>query len=102
MAKVTDNSSKLNKSDLISYIAEKNNLSKTDSDKVVNCFIEFIEESLKKHNEVRLLGFGSFYVSKRSATIARNPRTGAEVKVPESYLPKFKPGKQLKDAISKR
>ena len=102
MAKITDNTAKLNKSDLVSYIANEAGISKIDADKAVNSFIEFIEDSLKKRSEVRLLGFGSFYVSKREATIARNPRTGAKIEVPESYLPKFKPGKQLKDAIQKR
>ena len=90
---------KINKSDIVSEIAGKTGLTKTDSEKAINAFVAFIEESLKARKEVRLLGFGTFYVSKRNATVARNPRTGEEVKVPETYLPKFKPGKQLKEAI---
>ena len=90
---------KLNKSDIISQIANKTGLTKTETEKVINAFVSFVEESLKARKEVRLLGFGTFYVSKRNATTARNPRTGEEVKVPETYLPKFKPGKQLKDFV---
>ena len=59
-----------------------------------------ITNSLKKGDEVRLVGFGTFSVSKRKASIGRNPATGAEIKIPASMQAKFKPGKGLKDAIN--
>ena len=59
-----------------------------------------VTASLKKGEEVRLVGFGTFAVSKRKASIGRNPATGAEIKIPASNQAKFKPGKGLKDAIN--
>ncbi|MDR2412551.1 MAG: HU family DNA-binding protein, partial [Holosporales bacterium] len=66
----------------------------------VDAFVGAVEQALKKKDEVRLVGFGTFYVSKRAATKGRNPRTGAEISIPASWQQRFKPGKSLKDAIS--
>lgn len=92
---------KICKSDLVNLIAEKSNLTKIDSEKALNAFVEAVMESLHAHKEVSLVGFGSFYVVDRKATIARNPRTRQVVNVPATSLPKFKAGKQLKEATAK-
>ncbi len=61
---------------------------------------DIITESLKKGEEVRLVGFGTFNVSNRAATEGRNPRTGETIQIPASKQPKFKAGKGLKDAVN--
>lgn len=98
---MTSNCNKVCKAELVDLIAEKSNLTKTDSEKALNAFVESIKESLHKHKEVSLVGFGSFYVVDREATIARNPRTRQTVHVPATSLPKFKAGRQLKEATAK-
>lgn len=93
---------KVVKADLINEMADISGLSKIDTENALNSFCKAVEKFLKEGKEVRLIGFGSFYVSKRAATVARNPRTGDEVKVPESLVPKFKAGKQLKDSVANK
>ncbi len=92
----------VNKNDLIAEIAKYTGLSKTDAGKSVDAFAATITTSLKKGEEVRLVGFGTFTVTNRSATEGRNPRTGATIKIPASKQPKFKAGKGLKDALNKK
>ena len=89
-----------NKNDLIGEVAEKAGLTKADAGLAVDAVFDAITASLKKGEEVRLVGFGTFAVSKRKASIGRNPATGAEIKIPASMQAKFKPGKGLKDAIN--
>lgn len=91
---------KVIKADLINEMASISGLSKVDTENALNSFCRSIEKFLKAGKEVRLIGFGNFYVSKRAATVARNPRTGQEVNVPETLVPKFKAGKQLKDFVA--
>ena len=67
---------------------------------VIDACFSTIENSLKKGEEVRLVGFGNFYVSKRGASKGRNPRTGEEIQIKASRLPKFRAGKQLKDQVN--
>ena len=62
--------------------------------------IDGITDSLKRGNEVRLVGFGTFAVAKRAASKGRNPRTGEPINIPASKQPKFKAGKALKDAVN--
>ena len=89
-----------NKNDLIGLVAEKAGLTKAQAGEAVDAVFDAITGSLKKGEEVRLVGFGTFAVSKRKASIGRNPATGAEIKIPASNQAKFKPGKGLKDAIN--
>lgn len=89
-----------NKNDLIGVVAEKAGLTKAQAGEAVDAVFEAITSSLKSGDEVRLVGFGTFAVSKRKATVGRNPATGAEIKIPASNQAKFKPGKGLKDAIN--
>jgi DNA-binding protein HU-beta len=89
-----------NKNDLIGLVADKAGLTKAQAGDAVDAVFDAITGSLKKGDEVRLVGFGTFAVSKRKASIGRNPATGAEIKIPASNQAKFKPGKGLKDAIN--
>ena len=59
-----------------------------------------VKATLKKNNSVSLVGFGTFSVSKRAARTGRNPRTGAAIKIKSAKVPKFRPGKALRDALN--
>jgi len=86
--------------ELIAAVAEKSGLTKADSTKATNAVFEAIAEALAGKDDVRLTGFGTFSVAHRKATVGRNPRTGEEIKIPASNLPKFKSGKGLKDYVN--
>ncbi|HEX7872473.1 MAG TPA: HU family DNA-binding protein [Sphingobium sp.] len=90
----------MNKQDLISAVADASGLSKTDAGKAVESVFEAVTGALKKGDEVRLVGFGTFSVSKRKASTGRNPRTGEAMTIKASSQPKFKAGKGLKDAVN--
>ncbi len=90
----------MNKQDLISSVADSSGLSKSDAGKAVEAVFESITGALKKGDEVRLVGFGTFTVSKRKASTGRNPRTGETMEIKASTQPKFKAGKGLKDACN--
>lgn len=91
----------MNKNELIASIASATGLTKTDSAKALDAFITSVTKSLKAGKEVRLVGFGTFGVSKRAATTGRNPRTGDAIKIPARKVAKFKPGKALQDSVNK-
>ncbi len=90
----------MNKQELIGTVAETTGMTKNDASKAVEAVFESISAELKKGDEVRLVGFGTFSVSKRKASTGRNPRTGEPMKIAASSQPKFKPGKGLKDAVN--
>ena len=90
----------MNKDDLIAKVANSVGVSKTDAAKSVDAVFSNITSSLKGGNEVRLVGFGTFLVSNRSATTGRNPRTGESIQIPAKKVPKFKAGKALKDTVN--
>lgn len=85
----------MNKSELITSIASKTGLTKTDSSKALDAFIASVSETVKKGGEVRLVGFGTFAVTQRKATTGRNPRTGQAIKIAAKKVVKFKPGSEL-------
>ncbi|MBR1648458.1 MAG: HU family DNA-binding protein [Alphaproteobacteria bacterium] len=91
----------MNKSELIASIAGATGLTKNNSAKALDAFINTVTKSLIKGEEIRLIGFGTFAVSKRAATTGHNPRTGAELKIPARKVAKFKPGKALQEAVNK-
>ena len=91
----------MNKTELIDAIAEEAGLSKADAKKALEAFLASIEKTLKKGDKISLVGFGSWSVSEKPAREGRNPRTGETMKIAESVVPKFKPGKALKDAVNK-
>lgn len=90
----------MNKSELIATVASKADTTKATAEKAVNATFEAIKTALKKGDAVRLVGFGTFEVSKRAARQGRNPQTGAVIQIKASKQPKFKPGKELKDAVN--
>ena len=90
----------MNKQDLISAVAEGSGLSKSDASKAVEGVFDAITGALKKGDEVRLVGFGTFSVSQRKASTGRNPRTGETMTIKASAQPKFKAGKGLKDSVN--
>lgn len=90
----------MNKQELIGSVAEATSLSKADASKAVEAVFETIGTALKNGDEVRLVGFGTFSVSKRKASTGRNPRTGEPMKIKASSQPKFKAGKGLKDSVN--
>ena len=90
----------MNKQELIGQVADQSGLSKGDASKAVEAVFDSITGALKKGDEVRLVGFGTFSVAKRKASTGRNPRTGEPMNIPASNQPKFKAGKGLKDAVN--
>lgn len=90
----------MTKAELIEKIAEENELSKALAEKVLNSVTSQIARCLKKNDKITLTGFGTFSVSKRKARTGRNPQTGQEIKIKATKVPKFKPGKSLKDLVS--
>ena len=90
----------MNKTELISAVADKAGLSKKDSEKAVNAVVDAITEALKSGDKVQLIGFGSFEVKERAERTGRNPRTKETIKIPAAKIPQFKAGKAFKDAIS--
>ena len=91
----------MNKAELISAVAEKAGLSKKDTETVVNATIDVIAGTLADGDKVQLVGFGAFEVKSRAERTGRNPKTKEEIKIPASKVPVFKPGKALKDTVSK-
>ncbi|WP_026824201.1 HU family DNA-binding protein [Arsenophonus nasoniae] len=89
----------MNKTELINQIADKTSLTKKDSEKAVNAFIETVTEALKAGNDVQLIGFGSFQVKPRAARDGRNPKTGEPLKIAAANVPSFKAGQRLKEAV---
>lgn len=90
----------MNKQDLISAVADDSGLTKADAGKAVEAVFDSITGALKKGDEVRLVGFGTFSVTQRKASTGRNPRTGETMAIKASTQPKFKAGKGLKDAVN--
>jgi len=90
----------MNKNDLIGAVADASGLSRSDATKAVEGVFDSITSSLRRGDEVRLVGFGTFSVARRKASMGRNPRTGAPMEIKASNQPKFKAGKGLKDAVN--
>jgi DNA-binding protein HU-beta len=90
----------MNKNDLISAVTTSSGLNRNDAVKAVEGVFDAISDALKKGDEVRLVGFGTFSVAKRKASTGRNPRTGEAMEIKASSQPKFKAGKGLKDAVN--
>ena len=91
----------MNKSELISAVAEKASLSKKDSEAAVSAVLDVISDTLAQGEEVRLVGFGSFEVKHRKERMGLNPKTKTAVPIPATKVPSFKPGKALKDVVAK-
>ncbi len=90
----------MNKNDLVNKVSDHTGLSKTDSAKAVDAVFDTITSELKSGGDIRLVGFGTFLVSKRKATTGRNPQTGAQIQIPAANVPKFRAGKSLKESLN--
>jgi len=91
----------MNKSELIAAVAQKTKLTKSQTETTVNELLNVIQSTVSKGEEVKIVGFGSFLKQSRKAKTGRNPRTGETHKIPECSIPRFKPGKEFKDKVSK-
>ena len=90
----------MNKNELISAVADAANLSKSDASGAVDAILDTITAALKRKEDVRLVGFGTFSVTRRAASQGRNPRTGDKILIAASNQPKFRAGKGLKSAVN--
>ncbi len=90
----------MNKTELIGEVAKKAGLTKKDTEKVINSFIDVVQESLSGGDTVAILGFGTFVARERPAREGRNPRTGEPIQIPAAKVPVFRPGRGLRDAVS--
>ena len=90
----------MNKQDVVAAVARRSGISKASADDAVGAVFGAITDALRKGEDVRLVGFGTFSTRRRAARPGRNPRTGETIQVPASTQPKFKPGRPLKDAVN--
>lgn len=89
----------MNKTELITAMAEASGLTKKDCDAALNAFVDTLQTALKSGDKVQLVGFGTFEVKERAARTGKNPATGATIEIPASKAPAFKPGKVFKDSV---
>ena len=89
----------MNKSELVSKVADSAQVSKKDAEKVVNAVFENISDALEQEDKVQIIGFGTFEVRNRKEREGRNPSTGEMIKIPATKVPVFKPGKALKERV---
>ena len=90
----------MNKAELVEAIAKVTQLTKADTERTIDAFIDTVSKNIKKKDGgVKLVGFGTFAVSNRKARVGRNPQTGEEIQIPARKVPVFRPGKELKDAV---
>ena len=90
----------LNKTELIEHIATQADISKAAAGRALEALIGGVKATLKKNGSVSIVGFGTFAVSKRASRTGRNPRTGTAIKIKAAKVPKFRPGKALKDHLN--
>jgi len=90
----------VNKTELIDYVAANADIPKAVAARALESTLTAVKVTLKKGGSVSLVGFGTFAVGKRAARVGRNPRTGASIKIKSARVPKFRPGKALKDALN--
>jgi DNA-binding protein HU-beta len=90
----------MNKGELIEAVAAAADLSKSDATKAVEAVVDSITRTLRKGDQVAIVGFGTFTVKDRAARTGRNPKTGESIAIPASRVPGFKAGKGLKDAVN--
>lgn len=89
----------MNKTELVKAIAGKAKLKLSDTEKLVNAFIETVSDELKGKGKVTLVGFGTFGVAHRKQKTGVNPKTGAKITIKAKDVPVFKAGKALKDSV---
>jgi DNA-binding protein HU-beta len=88
------------KTELVSSVAEKAELTKVDAERAVKALVETVTTCLKDGDSLTIVGFGTFSVSQRAARTGKNPRTGEKLEIAAANTPRFKAGKSLKDAVN--
>jgi DNA-binding protein HU-beta len=91
----------LNRLELVAAIAEKAKLDRPSAERALAAFTEVVTSSLRNGDKITIVGFGSFEIAARAAREGINPSTREKIKIPATRQPKFKPGKQLKEAVQK-
>ncbi len=89
----------MNKAQLIESVAKATKMTKVDCESVLNHCLDSIKKSVKKGDDVTLIGFGTFTKAKRKARLGRNPQTGKEIKIPAMTVPKFRAGREFKNFV---
>ncbi len=89
----------MNRLELVAAIAEKAKIDRPAAERALAAFTEVVKETLAKGDKITLVGFGSFELSERAAREGINPATREKIQIPASKQPKFKAGKQLKEAV---
>ena len=92
----------MNKAQLIEKIATDVGTTKADTERVLESFVHQVRKCVKKGDDVKLVGFGTFTKTKRKARMGRNPQTGAAIKIPASWAPKFRPGSEFKNLLNNK
>ena len=92
----------MTKADLVEEVARVTELTRKDSEVIVDTLFESVIKALKAGDKLEVRGFGSFRVRERNARVGRNPKTGEKVEVPAKRVPYFKPSKELKDLINQK
>src|SRR5216117_1028590 len=90
----------MTKADLVEEVAKVTELTRKDSEVIVDTLFESVIKALRTGDKLEVRGFGSFRVRQRNARVGRNPKTGEKVEVPAKRVPYFKPSKELKDLIN--
>ena len=90
----------MTKADLVEEVAQTVEMSRKDSEAIVDIVFESIVKSLRAGDKIEVRGFGSFRTRERKARVGRNPKTGTRVDVPAKMIPYFKPSKELKDLVN--
>ena len=90
----------MNKADLIDRLAKQANISKAQSEQFLNVALDIIQQSVSSGEDVKLVGFGTFDRSQRKARKGRNPKTGTEVQIPATAVPRFRPGKEFRNLVT--
>ena len=90
----------MNKTELIAKVAEQANMTKKDTERFVNAFIDVVQNALAEGDTVSILGFGTFLSGERPAREGRNPRTGEAIQIPASRVPVFRPGRGLRGSVT--
>jgi DNA-binding protein HU-beta len=89
----------MNKNELINTLSEETSFNKKDISKVLAAFTRIIERTLKKGEKVSLTGFGAYWISQRPARVGINPATKERITLPATKVPRFKPGKRLREEV---
>lgn len=89
----------MNKAELIEKVAKHTDSTKAHTERFLDATIDTIRKAVKKGDEVKLVGFGTFAKAKRKARKGRNPQTGQEIKIPAAWYPKFRPGTEFKNLL---